>query len=129
MAEPASSGKGDFGRRLAQKALMPIVAAAASAAAGYVARQGPAFFEEKVLPKLKELADGLGETASHAPAKAKQAVEGAGDLAEGLTAHAKNVASGNGSRRDGMSSDELERHVQERAQARAARRESTKRRR
>jgi hypothetical protein len=129
VAESTSSGKGDFGRRLAQKALMPIVATAASAVAGYVARQGPTFFEEKVLPKLKELADGIGETASNAPAKAKQAVGGAGDLAEGLTSRAKELANPDGGHRDGLSSDELGRHVQERAEARAARRNSTKRRR
>ncbi|HEY6962016.1 MAG TPA: hypothetical protein VI408_09035 [Gaiellaceae bacterium] len=132
MAENVS-GKGDFGKRLAHKALMPIVATAASAAAGYVAKKGPAFFEENVLPKLKELGSGAGGVASNVPQKAKDVAGGAGDLAEGLTSRVKEASpvgngngSGNGSSRGGLSQDELERHVRERAEARAARRKSTR---
>jgi hypothetical protein len=127
VAESASSGKGDFGKRLAHKALMPIVATAASAAAGYVAKKGPSFFEEKVLPKLKEVTSGAGNVASDIPSRAKQAVGGAGDLAEGLTSRAKDTVgvSGNGHRNGGLSQDELERNHKERAEARAARRKST----
>jgi len=138
MAESASSGKGEFGKRLAHKALMPIVASAASAAAAFIAKKGPSFFEETVLPKLKGAASGVGDTASSVPDRAKQAVGGAGDLAEGLTSRAKEtVRSGSGSSgsgngngtsngNDGLSQDELERHVKERAEARAARRKSTR---
>src|SRR3954467_6524987 len=77
----AENGKGDFTRRLAQKALMPIVATAASAAAGYAAKKGPHLFEEKVLPKLKQTASGAGDTAESVPSRAKDAVSSAGDLA------------------------------------------------
>src|SRR3954462_15838066 len=77
----ADSGKGDLTRRLAQKALMPIVATAASAAAGYAAKKGPHLFEEKVLPKLKQTASGAGATAESVPSRAKDAVSSAGDLA------------------------------------------------
>jgi hypothetical protein len=129
MAESASSGNGSFGKRVAHKALMPIVATAASAAAGYVAKKGPSFFEETVLPKLKDAAQGVGNAASDAPAKAKQAVDSAGDLAEGLTSRVRDTttgAAGNG-HSGGLSQDELERHVKERAEARAARRTSTRR--
>jgi hypothetical protein len=133
MAETASA-KGDFGKRLAHKALMPIVATAASAAAGYVAKKGPSFFEDTVMPKLKELGNGAGGVASAVPSKAKDAVGGAGDLAEGLASRARGVVpgggdggdGGGGSARNGLSQDELERHVQERAEARAARRKSTR---
>jgi hypothetical protein len=127
VAETASSGKGDFGKRLAHKALMPIVATAASAAAGYVAKKGPSFFEEKILPKLKELGGGVGSAASNVPARAKQAAGGAGDMAEGLTSRAKEtVGGGNGNRNGGLSQSELEQHVKERAEARAKRRKPTR---
>jgi hypothetical protein len=131
VAESASSGKGDFGKRLAHKALMPIVATAASAAAGYVAKKGPSFFEEKVLPKLKELGGGVGSAASEVPGRAKRVAGGAGDLAEGLTSRAKQTAgggggNGNGDRNGGLSQSELEQHVKERAEARAKRRKPTR---
>jgi hypothetical protein len=129
MAE-TTSGKGDFGKRLAHKALMPIVATAASAAAGYVAKKGPAFFEQSVLPKLKELGNGAGGAASGIPGKAKDAAGGAGDMAQGLASRVKDVTPGvessNGHSRKGLSPDDLERHVRERAEARAARRKPTR---
>jgi hypothetical protein len=126
MAESASSAKGDFGKRLAHKALMPIVATAASAAAGYLAKRGPSFFEEHVLPKLKDAASGVGEAASTVPARAKSVVDSGGELAEGLTSRARETVSGNGNGGNGggLSQDELERHVKERAEARAARRKA-----
>jgi hypothetical protein len=106
---------------------MPIVATAASAVAAYVAKRGPTFFEEKVLPKLEELVHGAGDAAGDVPGRAKQAVQSAGDLADGLASRAANVVSdANGRRRDGLSSDELDRHLKERAEARAARRNSTR---
>jgi hypothetical protein len=126
VADPASSGKGDFGKRLAHNALMPIVATAASAAAGYVAKKGPSFFEERVLPKLKEVGDGVGSATSAVPARAKQVAGNAGDLAEGLTSRAKETVggSGNGHRRGALSQSDLDRHVKERAEARAKRRKA-----
>src|SRR5436305_9711667 len=74
--------KGDFAKRLAHKALMPIVATAASAAAGYAAKKGPHLFEEKVLPKLKQTATGAGNAAENLPSRAQAAVSSVGDLAE-----------------------------------------------
>src|SRR3954452_15983027 len=131
MAETAN-GKGDFGKRLAHKALMPIVATAASAAAGYVAKKGPSFFERTVMPKLKELGTSAGGMSAAVPAKAKDAAGGVGDLAEGLTSRAKEVVTGgtdggtDGSAGNGLSQDELERNVRQRAEARGARRKSTR---
>jgi hypothetical protein len=133
MAETASSGKGDFGKRLASKALMPLVATAASAAAGYVAKKGPSFFEETVLPKLKAAASSAGNAVQEAPSRAKDAAGGAGDLAENLTSRAKETVgsgrssggNGNGKRGGGLSQDELQQHLKERAQARAERRKSS----
>ena len=130
-----STTKGDFTRRLAQKALMPIVATAASAAAGYAAKKGPHLFEEKVLPKLKQTASGAGDAAEDLPARAKEAVSTVGDLAGrakealpvvGSTGNAGNSGSSGRSRRGGsLSRTELERHVRQRADARAARRKTT----
>jgi len=124
----SSSGKGDFGKRLAHKALMPIVATAASAAAGYIAKKGPSFFEESVLPKLKDAASGAADAASGVPERAKQAVGGAGDLAEGLTSRAKETAGSvtNGHQARTLSRRELEQHLEKRAAGRAERRKSTR---
>jgi hypothetical protein len=124
-----NNSKGDFKRRLAQKALMPIVATAASAAAGYAAKKGPHLFEEKVLPKLKQTAGGAGDAAENLPSRAKAAVSSVGDLAE----RAKDAVpigggsdDGRSSRRSGsLSRSDLERHVKQRAEARAARRKTT----
>jgi hypothetical protein len=57
---------------LAKRVLVPLAASAASGAAAYAARKAPAFFQEKVLPKLKELASDTGGLD-----KPKEAVEGA----------------------------------------------------
>jgi len=124
----ADSGKGDFTRRLAQKALMPIVATAASAAAGYAAKKGPQLLEEKVLPLLKD---------SDVSGRAKSAANGVGDVAQDLTQRAKDTVPGMSSSSDtssgtsstrrngGLSKGDLERHVKERSDARAARRKAT----
>ena len=111
-----SNAKGDLKHRLATKALMPIVATAASAAAGYAAKKGPRLFEDKVLPKLKQTASGTGDVAGDLVERAKDAVPIGGD------------GTGSGSPNRDLSSSELQRHVQERAQARAARRKATARR-
>ena len=129
--------KGELGKKLAQKALMPVVATAASAVAGIVAKKGPDFFEQTVLPRLKNMADGAGRAAQSAPTRATSAVGNVGDLASDLTDRAKGVVgmgggatkTTNGTRRsDGISPDELERHIEERAQARAERRNASRRR-
>ena len=130
MPDSGSTGGNDFAKRLAHKALMPIVATAASAVAGYVARKGPSFFEQHVLPKLKDVAGNVGDVASDVPSRAKSAASGAGELAESLTTRARETVSagGDGNRRDGLSSTELERHLKDRAEAREARRKTTTRR-
>jgi hypothetical protein len=116
----AENGKGDFTRRIAQKALMPIVATAASAAAGYAAKKGPQLVEEKLLPLLKD---------SDVSTRAKSAVGGVGDVAHDLTQRAKDTVPGtsSGRRNGGLSQSELDRHVKERSEARAARRKATTR--
>jgi hypothetical protein len=124
-----TSTKGDVARRLAHKALMPIVATAASAAAGYAAKKAPPLIEAKVLPKLKEAVSGVGSAVEDIPAHAKSAAGNVGDLADGLAQKAKDAVPGVGGggsfRRGTLSSDELARHVQRRAEARAARRKTT----
>jgi hypothetical protein len=57
---------------LAKRVLVPLAASAVSGATAYAARKAPAFFQEKVLPKLKEASANGG-----ALDKAKEAVEGA----------------------------------------------------
>jgi hypothetical protein len=130
MAE--TSTKGELGRRLAHKALMPIVATAASAAAGYAAKKGPDLFEEKVLPKLKQAAVGASSVAEDLPSRAKSVAGNVGDLTDDLATRVKEAAPGGGGqapqrRNGGLSPSELERHVTRRAQARAARRKATSR--
>jgi hypothetical protein len=130
-----TSTKGDFARRLAHKALMPVVATAASAAAGYAAKKGPDLFEEKVLPKLKEAVGGAGTAVEDIPSRAKSVAGSAGELADGLAQRAKDAAPGGGTAQprtaqprtaqpgsSGLSQAELDRHVKRRAEARAARR-------
>jgi hypothetical protein len=149
MAETTEKGmKNDLTRRLAHKALMPLVATAASAAAGYVAKKGPHLFEEKVLPKLKQTANGAGDTAGDLPSRAKDVVSSVGDMAgrakdavplvgsAGGSGNGDDAASngggngghgGNATRRKGLSASDLEKHLKQRADARAARRKSTRR--
>jgi hypothetical protein len=56
---------------LAKRVLVPLAASAASGATAYAARKLPGLFQEKVVPKLKEVANGGSLD------KAKEAVEGA----------------------------------------------------
>ena len=136
MAEMShGSTRRDLGRKLAHKALMPIVATAASAAAGYAAKKGPDLFEDKVLPKLKQAASRAGSVAEDLPSRAKSVAGDVGDLTSDLTGRVKEAApsgssSGRGAtqRRNGvLSQAELDRHVKRRAEARAARRKRTPR--
>src|SRR4051794_24055133 len=122
-----TSTKNGFVRRLAHKALMPVVAAAASAAAGYAAKKGPQLVEERVLPKLKEAAGRAASTAGDAPAQAKSAAGSVGDLAGDLGDRARAAVGGEPtrSRRRTLSQSDLDRHVKRRAQARSSRRKTT----
>ncbi len=121
-------------RRIAEKALAPIVAAGAGAAANYVAKNGPGFVEDTVLPRLKEAVQGAGGAAEKVPGKARDAVSGGGELTEQLTKKARGLvgssSSGEGSGSDAgdgtLSTDELSRRREERAKSRAKRRKATK---
>jgi hypothetical protein len=57
---------------LAKRLFVPLAASAVSGATAYAARKAPGYFQEKVLPKLKELASNGGTLE-----KAKKAVEDA----------------------------------------------------
>jgi hypothetical protein len=57
---------------MTKRVLVSLAASAASGATAYAARKAPRFFEDKVLPKLKELTSNGGTLD-----KAKQAVENA----------------------------------------------------
>jgi hypothetical protein len=85
---------------LVDKVLIPLAAAGASAAGGYLARKAPAFVEQKLLPKLRE-----------------------GDVAQTLTDRAHQVVK-KASPRSPVSRDELEKRRQERAQHRAERKKA-----
>jgi hypothetical protein len=121
MAETAS-----VKRRVAVKLLTPIVAAGASAAAGYVAKKGPGFVENTVLPRLKD---------AELPDKARNVVSGGGELAEQLTDKARDVVgsdeTGDGDETGGssgqLSRDELSQRSEKRARHRAQRRRKAKR--
>ena len=114
-------------RRAAEKFLTPIVAAAASAAAGYAVRKGPELFEQRVLPLLRAAAEEAGEATQDLPARAKSVASDAGDVAEKLTERVRAVAGSAGTAerpRKRLSSTELEGRRQSRADGRAKRRAS-----
>jgi hypothetical protein len=123
-------------RRIAEKALTPLVAAGASAAATYVAKKGPGFVENTVLPRLKEVAQGAGDVAEKLPEKARAAAGSGGELAEQLTDKARDVVgvggggnqeTGDGGSGETLSQEELARRGEERARNRAQRRRKAKR--
>jgi hypothetical protein len=113
-------------RRVAEKALMPIVAAGASAAASYVVKNGPGFVEDTLLPKVREGAKGAGEAAEKLPDLADK-------LPEQLTQKARDVTGLGGGGESGsggsgsLSAEDLSQRVEERAQGRARRRKAMKR--
>ena len=114
-------------RRAAEKFLTPIVAAAASAAAGYAVRKGPELLEQRVLPWLQRAAEEAGEATQDLPARAKSVASDAGDVAEKLTERVRAVAgtpTHTGEPRKRLTSTELERRRQSRADGRAKRRAS-----
>ena len=122
--KPQSKKPGDVAGRLLQKMLMPIVATAASAAATYAAKKAPQLLERSVLPKIRELVDGVGGAAQGLPAKARAAAGEAGEAAERLTERARSAAgsAGNGQQRQRVAPRDLDRRLQFRARARAERR-------
>ena len=123
-------GERSLGSRMLEKALLPIVATAASAAAGYAAKKAPQLLEDRVVPKVRDLLSGAGDAARDLPGKAKSAAGDAGDVAEHLTERVKSVAGGasrsvpsrNG--RQSIPSDEFARRAKERAQHRSQRRKA-----
>jgi hypothetical protein len=117
-------------RSVGEKLVAPLLAAGTSVAASYVVKKGPRLFEETVLPRLREAAQGAGVAAEKLPDKARSAVSGGGELAEQLTEKARDVVGGSGG--DGVSSrtlsgDELSQRRNERAQHRAQRRRKARR--
>jgi len=120
-------------RGLAVKLLTPLVAAAASAAAGYAAKKGPKLLEETVLPKLRDARGGAGERVHDLPAQARSAAGGATDLAHDLAGRVTGQADGSSSEGgrsgddSGVGSEELEAKREARAERRAARRNASTR--
>ena len=93
---------------LVDKVLIPLAAAGASAAGGYLARKAPAFVEQKLLPKLRE----AGTSSSPR------------DVAQTLVDRAQTVAK-KVTPRESVSMDELQKRRQARDRNRAARRKAT----
>jgi hypothetical protein len=110
--------------RLVKSFLTPIAAGAASAAAGYAAKKAPALLEQKLLPKLKSLADGAGEAAHELPSRAKSVTSGAGDVAQELGERAKSLVTSDAHHRPGRGRAEIARRREERARGRADRRKA-----
>ena len=103
---------------LAKRVLVPLAASAVSGATAYAARKAPGFFQEKVLPKLKEAAASGGKLD-----KAKEAVEGA---VSGVTDRVGTVGSSpqQSRPRPKLSPAQRERRQRERAQHRRERKQA-----
>jgi hypothetical protein len=122
----------DWKTRILTRLVTPIAAAGASAAAGYAVKKAPDVLE-RVLPKLRSLADDAGSVTHDLPARAasvaSNAASSAGDVAQELGDRAKSLVStaphvGNGSAgspQAKFSQAELEKRWEERARARAKR--------
>jgi hypothetical protein len=123
----------DWKTRILTRLLTPIAAAGASAAAGYAVKKAPDMLE-RMLPKLRSLADDAGGVRHDLPARAasvaSNAASSAGDVAQELGDRAKAFVSGaslvgnglsSGSPRAEISQAELEKRWEERARARAER--------
>jgi hypothetical protein len=120
-------------RRVGEKLLLPIVAAGTSAAAGYVAKKGPGFVEEKVWPLVREAVQNAGGVAEKLPKKlpdsARSAASSGGELAEDLTQKARDLTGfgdDEGDTSTHLSPDKLSERAEERARHRAKRRKATK---
>jgi hypothetical protein len=84
----------DVAGRLIVKLLMPLVATAASAAAGYAAKKAPELLDGRVGPRLRGAKDEAAKSVGDLPGRAKSAAGSAGDLASGLADRARAVAGG-----------------------------------
>ena len=104
-------------RRLAEKTLMPIVAAGTSAAVGYVVKRAPGFVEDKVMPRVRDVAQGGGSDLTGNLVERARDLTGTGD---------DNGGDGESSGDSTLSQDELSRRSEERARNRAKRRKTTK---
>jgi hypothetical protein len=102
-------------RRLAEKTLMPIVAAGTSAAVGYVVKRAPGLVEDKVMPRVRDVAQGGGGDLTGNLVERARDLTGTGDDGE-------SESSGDST----LSQDELSRRSEERARNRAKRRKTTK---
>ena len=91
---------------VAAKVVMPIAATLASAIASYVAKKGPEYLEQTIMPKLRD---------------AKPAGGSVGDVAHDLADRARSAAGGG----DAPATEDLERRRRERAEHRAARRQAS----
>jgi len=100
--------RSDTKKALVDKVLIPLAAAGASAAGGYLARRAPAFVEQKLLPKLRE-----ASTSGTPRDVAQTLVDRAQTVAKKVTPQAS------------VSMDELQKRRQERERNRAARRKAT----
>ena len=100
MADRNATNSGGLTRRLAKKALMPLVATAVTAAASYVGKKAPQLIEDKLMPKLRE--------ATSQPV---------GDLAEGLADRAKAVVGHDGESKPAKRLSSAQRDAQRRQRA------------
>jgi hypothetical protein len=114
-------------RRVAEKALMPIVAAGASAAAGYVVKNGPGFVEDTLLPKVREGAKGAGGVAEKLPDLTDKLPEQLTQKARDVTGLGGDESDRSSSNTGSLSADELSQRVERRAKHRAKRRKATRR--
>jgi hypothetical protein len=106
-------------RSLAEKTLMPIVAAGTSAAVGYVVKRAPGFVEDKVMPRVRDVAQGGGADLTGNLVERARDLTGTGDDDDG---DGESESSGDST----LSQDELSRRSEERARNRAKRRKTTK---
>lgn len=120
------------GKSLAGKLLAPLIAAATSVAASFVAKKAPELVEEKLVPWLRDALDGAGGVTEKLPDKARSAVSTGGDLAGHLTDRVRDATgfgdddSANGSGGSALSLDDLSQRSEDRAKRRAERRKATK---
>jgi hypothetical protein len=98
---------------MTKRVLVSLAASAASGATAYAARRAPGFFQDKVLPKLKELTSNGG-----ALDKAKQAVENA------VPSGGDGQATPRRSSRPRLSPAEAEKRQRERAERRRERKKA-----
>ena len=121
--------RGGAKTRIATRFLTPIAAAAASAAAGYLVKKGPDYFERVVLPRVRELAGEAENVTRDLPGKASSVASGAGDVAQDLGERAKALVGAGAQQASNVnhrrfSPQELEQRRDKRARSRAERRKA-----